>query len=95
MDRQRDDGLPQPLPQPQPSSENKHQHDGIPQRVAIIGTGLAGLSTAYLLHNDGHKRYAVTLFEQVRALSHPSQNTSVLGFGLGLDLDSGSIPGLH
>lgn len=90
MDQQRDDGLPQPLPQPQPNSENQqNQHHDIPQRVAIIGTGLAGLSTAYLLHNDGHKRYAVTLFEQVRALSHPSQNTSVL------ELDSGSLPGLN
>lgn len=35
-------------------------------RVAIIGTGLAGLTTAYLLHNDKQKRYEVTLFEQVR-----------------------------
>jgi NADPH-dependent glutamate synthase beta subunit-like oxidoreductase len=35
-------------------------------RVAIIGTGLAGLSTAYLLHHDKEERYEVTLFEQVR-----------------------------
>lgn len=34
-------------------------------RVAIIGTGLAGLTTAYLLHHDAQKRYEVTLFEQV------------------------------
>ncbi|KAH7210236.1 hypothetical protein BKA60DRAFT_464285 [Fusarium oxysporum] len=32
-------------------------------RVAIIGTGLAGLSSAYLIKGD---RYRVTLFEQVR-----------------------------
>lgn len=82
MDQQRDDGLPKPLPQPQPNRENQqnqHQHQEILQRVAIIGTGLAGLSTAYLLHNDEHKRYAVTLFEQVRALSHPSPKASIPG----------------
>lgn len=33
--------------------------------VAIIGTGLAGLTTAYLLQNDENTRYRVTLFEQV------------------------------
>ncbi|KAH6988125.1 hypothetical protein BKA56DRAFT_545033 [Ilyonectria sp. MPI-CAGE-AT-0026] len=91
MDQQRDDGLPQPLPQTQLNKENQlnqlNQHHEIAQRVAIIGTGLAGLSTAYLLHNDGHKRYAVTLFEQVRALSHPSQNTSAAS----LSFDSASV----
>jgi hypothetical protein len=35
-------------------------------RVAIVGTGLAGLTTAYLLHRDQQQRYAITLFEQVR-----------------------------
>jgi predicted NAD/FAD-binding protein len=35
-------------------------------RVAIIGTGLAGLTTGYLLQGDERKRYSVTLFEQVR-----------------------------
>lgn len=34
-------------------------------RTAIVGTGLAGLTTAHLLHNDERKRYAVTLLEQV------------------------------
>lgn len=38
---------------------------GRKSRVAIIGTGLAGLTTAYLLHHDRQKRYEVTLFEQV------------------------------
>jgi predicted NAD/FAD-binding protein len=35
-------------------------------RVAIVGTGLAGLATGYLLHNDERNRYDVTLFERVR-----------------------------
>ncbi|KAK4199170.1 hypothetical protein QBC40DRAFT_85258 [Triangularia verruculosa] len=39
------------------------------ERVAIIGTGLAGLTTAHLLKND--KRFAVTLLEQV-GRSQPS-----------------------
>lgn len=34
--------------------------------VAIIGTGLAGLATAYLLHQDKRTRFEITLFEQVR-----------------------------
>ncbi|KHN97308.1 uncharacterized protein MAM_04905 [Metarhizium album ARSEF 1941] len=38
-------------------------------RVAIIGTGLAGLTTAYLVHHDQRKRYDVTLFEQADTLS--------------------------
>lgn len=35
----------------------------ISKRVAVIGTGLAGLTTGYLLQGD--ERYNVTLFEQV------------------------------
>lgn len=35
-------------------------------RVAIIGSGLAGLATAYLLHQDNRSRFDITLFEQVR-----------------------------
>lgn len=38
------------------------------KRVAVIGTGLAGLTTGYLLQGD--ERYNVTLFEQVR---HPTR----------------------
>lgn len=41
-----------------------------PQRVAVVGTGLAGLTAAYLLQNDEEQRYAVTLFEQVRGVAH-------------------------
>lgn len=36
------------------------------ETVAIVGTGLAGLTTAYLLQTDSRQRYSVTLFEQVR-----------------------------
>jgi 2-polyprenyl-6-methoxyphenol hydroxylase-like FAD-dependent oxidoreductase len=36
------------------------------QRVAIVGSGMAGLATAHLLHNDPHQRYSVTVFESVR-----------------------------
>lgn len=35
------------------------------QRVAIVGSGLAGLTTAHLLHNDRQQRYAVKVFECV------------------------------
>lgn len=35
-------------------------------KVAVIGTGLAGLTTGYLLQQDRQERYAVTLIDQVR-----------------------------
>lgn len=37
-----------------------------PIRVAIVGTGLAGLTTGYLLAEDLKSRYACTIFESVR-----------------------------
>lgn len=36
--------------------------------VAIVGTGLAGLTVAHLLQKDRDERYKVTLFEQVPSL---------------------------
>ena len=35
------------------------------RRVAVVGSGMAGLTTAYLLHNDEEERYEVTVFEVV------------------------------
>ncbi|KAL6903934.1 hypothetical protein GGI43DRAFT_421456 [Trichoderma evansii] len=53
--------------------QHQHQPQSKPadgrSRVAIIGTGLAGLTTAYLLQQDKQKRYDVTLFEQAPKLS--------------------------
>ncbi|KAL7788609.1 hypothetical protein V8C37DRAFT_387976 [Trichoderma ceciliae] len=46
-------------------------------RVAIVGTGLAGLTTAYLLHHDRQKRYEVTLFEQAQTLSLDAASVTV------------------
>ncbi|EGY21276.1 uncharacterized protein VDAG_02800 [Verticillium dahliae VdLs.17] len=48
-----------------------------PIRVAIIGTGLAGLTTAHLLQSDDQNRYAVTLFEQANGLSFDSASVAV------------------
>jgi hypothetical protein len=36
------------------------------QKVAIVGSGMAGLATAHLLRNDLNQRFAVTVFESVR-----------------------------
>ncbi|KAM0425839.1 hypothetical protein ACHAPT_008777 [Fusarium lateritium] len=54
-------------------------HDGVvaQKRVAVIGTGLAGLTTAYLLRSDEQRRYAVTLFEQADRLSFDSASVTV------------------
>lgn len=46
--------------------------------VAVVGTGLAGLVTAYLLQNDPKNRYHVTLFERVRTL-HRRREISPVG----------------
>ncbi|KAK4177120.1 hypothetical protein QBC36DRAFT_377912 [Triangularia setosa] len=47
------------------------------QRVAIVGTGLAGLTTAHLLQNDPEQRFAVTLLEQADSLSFDSASVAV------------------
>lgn len=53
-------------------------HDSpVQNRVAIVGTGLAGLTTAHLLHNDQERRYRVTLFEQSETLSFDSASVAV------------------
>lgn len=36
-----------------------------PRTVAVVGTGMAGLATAHLLHQDVQNRYRVTLLEKV------------------------------
>lgn len=40
------------------------------QSVAIIGTGMAGLITAYILRNDPRARFDVEVFEKVRSLNY-------------------------
>ncbi|CRK47542.1 hypothetical protein BN1723_007599 [Verticillium longisporum] len=56
---------------------NRPADDGPPIRVAIIGTGLAGLTTAHLLQNDDKNRYEVTLFEQANGLSFDAASVAV------------------
>ncbi|KAG5984257.1 hypothetical protein E4U55_005528 [Claviceps digitariae] len=68
------------------ADEQKHKHeqqhektsDERDTRVAVIGTGLAGLTTAYLLHHDKQKRFAVTIFEQGKALSLDAASVTML-----------------
>ncbi|RMZ84440.1 hypothetical protein DV738_g833, partial [Chaetothyriales sp. CBS 135597] len=45
--------------------------------VAIVGSGLAGLVTAYLLQQDSQLRYAVTVFEEGDVLSLDSASVSL------------------
>lgn len=42
--------------------------DEIKIRVAIVGTGMAGLVTAHLLAQDPRQRYQITIFEKVSRL---------------------------
>lgn len=37
------------------------------QTVAVVGSGMAGLVTAYLLNQDPQRRFQVTLLEKVGA----------------------------
>jgi predicted NAD/FAD-binding protein len=66
------------------------------QRIAIVGSGLAGLVSAHLLQGDRQQRYAVKVFESVRCLCAPcTSNQEVLttqGTSLSLDAASISIP---
>jgi 2-polyprenyl-6-methoxyphenol hydroxylase-like FAD-dependent oxidoreductase len=62
--------------------EDKPQPDAARKtRVAIVGTGLAGLTTAYLLQNDDKRRYEVTLFEQVSSREKENLLSARKSFG--------------
>ncbi|KAL1967069.1 hypothetical protein VTN77DRAFT_3593 [Rasamsonia byssochlamydoides] len=45
--------------------------------VAVVGTGLAGLVTAYLLHHDPQQRYQVKLLEKKNEFSLSSESMSI------------------
>ncbi|KAL7268813.1 hypothetical protein RUND412_008544 [Rhizina undulata] len=46
-------------------------------RVAVIGSGLAGLTTAYLLNGDGQQRYEVEVFEMAETPSLDAASVTV------------------
>lgn len=41
------------------------------QTVAVVGSGMAGLVTAYLLRRDPQQRYEVEIFETVNKMTSP------------------------
>jgi NADPH-dependent glutamate synthase beta subunit-like oxidoreductase len=45
------------------------------RKVAVIGSGMAGLVTAYLLKNDTSGRFDVEIFETVGGASSPILNS--------------------
>ncbi|KFY00825.1 hypothetical protein V490_01185 [Pseudogymnoascus sp. VKM F-3557] len=49
----------------------------VKQKVAIVGSGMAGLVTAHLLHNDKQQRYSVTVFESGESFSLDSASLSI------------------
>lgn len=57
-----------------------------PRTVAVVGTGMAGLATAHLLHQDPSKRYQVTLLEKVSV--HPSWQSQGASWQITDKLDS-------
>jgi hypothetical protein len=63
------------------------------RKVAIVGSGMAGLATAYLLHRDAKQRYAVTVFEEV-TFAYMLSYTSITEYRIQsstLSLDSASV----
>lgn len=52
-------------------------------RVAVVGSGMAGLVTAYLLNQDPENRYNVEVFEIVKTRSDLSSN---------IDLPANTVP---
>ncbi|KAF7717428.1 Uncharacterized protein PECH_006419 [Penicillium ucsense] len=48
-----------------------------PKRVAVVGTGMAGLATAHLLHQDPEKRYQVTLIEKKDQISLSAESIQI------------------
>jgi predicted NAD/FAD-binding protein len=48
------------------------------QRVAVVGSGLAGLTAAYLLQHDSRQRYEVIVFESVSTSVHTDPSVSAL-----------------
>ncbi|OAA70716.1 Monooxygenase [Cordyceps fumosorosea ARSEF 2679] len=53
-------------------------------RVAVVGTGLAGLTTAYLLQNDAQSRFDVALFEQAETLSLDAASVTLRNASTGI-----------
>jgi predicted NAD/FAD-binding protein len=61
--------------------------------VAIVGSGLAGLVSAHLLHTDQRQRFAVKVFESVSDAPRirRRRHTMLTGQGTSLSLDAASI----
>src|SRR5690242_13263666 len=66
---------------------------GVPQRILIVGGGLAGLCSAYELSQQGHD---VLLFEaQARPGGRVKTLREGLGFGLTAEAGAARIPDTH
>ncbi|KAK8064345.1 FAD/NAD(P)-binding domain-containing protein [Apiospora phragmitis] len=47
-------------------------------KVAVVGTGMAGLATGYLLQHDELQRYSVTLFEKGDRISLDAASVTLM-----------------
>jgi len=62
------------------------------KRVAVVGSGMAGLATTYLLHREVEQRYAVTVFEESKSLSLDSASVSISSRSSPSSIDRVDLP---
>jgi predicted NAD/FAD-binding protein len=63
------------------------QNDGAPREIAIIGTGIAGMSCAWLLH----KRHAITVYETANRIGGHAHTVDVPDGDTSFPVDTGFI----
>ena len=63
------------------------QDEGAPREIAIIGTGIAGMSCAWLLH----KRHAITVYESANRIGGHAHTVDVPDGDTSLPVDTGFI----
>ncbi|EFQ99345.1 hypothetical protein MGYG_02358 [Nannizzia gypsea CBS 118893] len=60
-----------------PNQRTGSSRDGSRMSVAIVGTGMAGLVTGYLLQNDENKKFDIEVFESQEALSLNAEGETI------------------
>jgi len=73
---------------PRPEQIDRIQKGSGQMRIAVVGAGIAGLGSAWLLHKQGH---AVTLFEADSRLGGHTHTVDVTLEGVSAPVDTGFL----